>query len=318
MPDRSTPILVHSRVGARSERAAGWLAQMGYTNVVNLRGAIAEWRDAGGAWEEPGDSLTPAQTRRYARQVALPEVGVDGQRRLQAARVLVVGAGGLGSPAAIYLAAAGTGTLGIVDDDVVDESNLHRQVLHGADRIGLPKVESARRSLEALAPDTRVVPHAERLTVANADGLVGDYDVVVDATDNLEARYVINDAAVRGRTPVVHGSVYRWEGHVTTLVPFAGPCYRCLYPSQPPPALAADCDVAGVLGVVPGMVGTLQAAEALKLVLGAGDSLIGRMLVLDALRMTVDLVRVDRDPSCATCGVATAASNATSSAAVAG
>lgn len=315
LPDRTTPVLVHCRVGARSERAAGWLVQMGYTNVLNLRGAIAEWKDAGGAWEGPGDGLTEGQARRYARQVALPDVGVDGQRRLQSARVLVVGAGGLGSPAAIYLAAAGIGTLGIVDDDVVDESNLHRQVLHGSDRIGVSKVDSARRTLGALNPETRVVPHAERLNAGNADRLVGDYEVVVDATDNLETRYVVNDAAVRSRTPVVHGSLYRWEGHVTTLVPFVGPCYRCLYPSPPPPGLAPECDVAGVLGVVPGTVGTLQATEALKLVLGAGETLTGRMLVLDALRMTIDVVRVSRDPSCATCGDATVGSQATTSAA---
>jgi sulfur-carrier protein adenylyltransferase/sulfurtransferase len=306
IPDRDAPVLVHCRVGARSERAATWLAAAGYTNVVNLRGAIDEWRDAGGDWDEDVPGVTADQARRYARQIALPEVGVEGQRRLLAARVLIVGAGGLGSPVALYLAAAGVGTIGIVDDDFVDATNLHRQVIHTGDRIGESKVESARRALTALNPDIDVRAHRERLGPENADRVVADYDVVVDATDNLAARYAINDAAVRLRTPLVHGSVYRWEGHVTTIVPFAGPCYRCLYPTEPAAELAPDCDVAGVLGVVPGTVGMLQATEALKLLLGAGDALNGRVLVFDALRMTVEVMQVDRDPACEACGTVAA------------
>jgi molybdopterin/thiamine biosynthesis adenylyltransferase/rhodanese-related sulfurtransferase len=306
VPDRGTPILLHCAVGHRSAVAAGALVQMGYSDVVSLKGPIGRWREQGGTWEEPRDPLTPAQARRYARQTMLPEIGVDGQRRLLDARVLVVGAGGLGSPVALYLASAGVGVIGVVDDDVVDETNLHRQVLHPTERVGMPKVDSAEIALRALNPDVRVKRHAERLTAENAEGLLSGYAVVVDGTDNLEARYAINDAAVRLRVPVVHGSVYRWEGQVTTFVPFAGPCYRCMYATPPPAALAPACDVAGVPGVVPGLIGMLQATEVLKLVLGVGETLAGRLVIVDALSTRFDEVTIPRDPGCSACGVASA------------
>ena len=300
-PDLDAPLLLHCQVGARSGLAAELLVELGYRRVVNLRAPIAGWAAAGGAWEAPSQGITAQQARRYARQLLVSEIGTAGQRALLDARVLIVGAGGLGSPAALYLAAAGVGTIGLVDDDVVDESNLHRQVLHANDRVGDRKVDSAARTLRALNPEARVVTHDERLDVATADPLLADYDVIVDGTDSLETRYVINDAAVRlGRT-VVHGSVHRWDGQVTVFAP-AGPCYRCLHPAPPPPELAPDCAVAGVVGVVPGIVGMLQATETLKLLLGAGEPLIGRLLVVDALGATVDEIRVARDPACPACG----------------
>ncbi len=301
-PDRDAPLLLHCAVGGRSGRAAAWLAQMGYTNVVSMKAPIAQWKAQGGPWEEPVQQLTASQQRRYSRQVLIPEVGAEGQRRLLDARVLLIGAGGLGSPIALYLAAAGLGTIGLVDDDVVDESNLHRQVLHGADRVGMRKVDSAEMTLRAINPETRVAKHAERLAADNVERLIGGYDVIVDGTDNFDTRYVLNDAAVRLRKPVVHGSIYRWDGQVTTFVPFAGPCYRCMYPTQPPPELAPACSVAGVMGVLPGIVGLLQANEVFKLVLGVGDTLAGRLLMLDAMGTTFDEVRIWRDPACPACG----------------
>ena len=305
-PDRSAPLLLHCSVGARSARAAATLVELGYTDVVTLDGSLDEWRAHGGAWIEPADSLTPAQRRRYARQLVLPEIGLEGQRRLLDGKVLVVGAGGLGSPVALYLAASGVGTIGIVDDDVVDESNLQRQVLHAADRLGMSKVSSAAVALHALNPETTVVEHDARLTAANVEAIVAGYDVIVDGTDNLDTRYLLNDAAVAAGTPVVHGSVYRWDGQVITLVPFEGPCYRCLHPVRPPDELVLDCDVAGVLGVLPGIVGTLQAAEALKLLLGVGEPLVGRMLIYDALGARLDEIAIPRDPDCAACGTGAA------------
>jgi molybdopterin/thiamine biosynthesis adenylyltransferase/rhodanese-related sulfurtransferase len=301
-PDRDAPLLLHCTAGARSARAAGWLVDLGYTNIVNLDGSLADWRAQGGGWVEPAGSLTEAQHRRYARQLVLPEVGPGGQRRLLDARVLVVGAGGLGSPVALYLAASGVGTIGIVDDDVVDESNLQRQVLHAADRLGMPKVSSAAIAVRALNPETTVIEHDERMTPVNVTRLVAGYDVIVDGTDNLDTRYLLNDAAVAAGTPVVHGSVYRWDGQVTTLVPFEGPCYRCLHPERPPDALVLDCDVAGVLGVLPGIVGTIQASEVLKVVLGVGEPLVGRMLIYDALNARIDQIVIPRDPDCVVCG----------------
>lgn len=302
VPDRATPLLVHCAVGARSARASSWLAQMGYTDVVNLKGPIGHWKEAGGAWEEPLQLVSPSQARRYARQMLIPEIGAEGQRKLLDAKVLLIGAGGLGSPIALYLSASGIGTIGLVDDDVVEESNLQRQVLHGTDRIGMRKVDSAEVTLRGLNPETRVVKHPERLTAENVERLIVGYDVVVDGTDNFDTRYVLNDAAVSLRKPVVHGSIYRWDGQVTTFVPFEGPCYRCMYPTQPPPELAPACDVAGVLGVLPGIVGLLQANEVFKLVLGVGETLAGRLLMLDALGTTFDEVRIWRDPACPACG----------------
>jgi molybdopterin/thiamine biosynthesis adenylyltransferase/rhodanese-related sulfurtransferase len=302
LPEPDTPIVLYCRSGARSGRAALFLAAQGYREVANVDDLIERWPQHGGAWESDGEGLTAGQRRRYARQLLLPEVGEQGQRRLLAARVLVVGAGGLGSPVALYLAAAGIGTIGLVDDDVVDESNLQRQVAHTTDRIGAPKTASARVALEALNPEVRVVEHGARLTADTAAEMLGGYDVVVDGSDNFATRYALNDAAVRLRKPVVHASVYRWEGEVTTLVPFAGPCYRCLHPSQPPDELAPDCAVAGVLGVLPGMLGTIQAAEVLKLVLGVGETLAGRLLLVDAATAEFREVRVARDPACPACG----------------
>lgn len=303
VPDRDTPLLLHCRSGGRSARAAAWLASLGYSDVVNLNGMIDQWQAAGGAWEEPRSrDAARAVADRHARQVLVPEVGREGQRRLRDARVLVVGAGGLGSPVALYLTAAGIGTIGLADADLVEESNLGRQVIHDASSIGLPKVDSAERALRALDPSTEVVTHAERIVADNAERIVGGYDIVVDATDGLEARYVLNDAAVALRRPLVHGSVHRWEGHVTTIVPFAGPCYRCIHPASPPAELAPDCDVAGVVGVVPGIVGMLQATEVVKLILGAGETLAGRLLVIDALTASFDEVRMPPDPECPACG----------------
>ena len=301
-PDKDAPLLLHCAVGGRSARAADWLTQMGYTNVVSMKAPLGHWKEQGGPWEEPAQLLTPAQMRRYSRHVLIPEVGQEGQRKLLDAKVLLIGAGGLGSPIGLYLAASGVGTIGFVDDDVVDESNLQRQVLHGVDRIGMLKVDSAEQTIRGLNPETNVVKHVERLDAGNVERLIGDYDVIVDGTDNFDTRYVLNDAAVKLRKPVVHGSIYRWDGQITTFVPFEGPCYRCMYPTQPPEELAPGCSVAGVLGVLPGIVGMLQANEVFKLVLGVGETLAGRLLMFDAMGTTFDEVRIWRDPACPACG----------------
>ena len=302
LPDRSAPLLLQCHSGARSGRAAEYLVANGYENVANLKALIDRWPERGGPWESPKPALTPAEERRYARQLRLPEIGPEGQRRLASGKVLIIGAGGLASPAGLYLAAAGVGSIGLVDDDRVDESNLHRQVMHAEARVGMAKVESAATALRGLNPSVQVRLHDGRLTEANADALIVGHDLVIDATDRIEARYAINDAAVRRGMPWVHGSVYRWEGQVTTIQPGAGPCYRCLHPSPPPEDLAPDCDVAGVVGVVPGLIGMLQAAEALKLLLGTGEPLVGRVLHVDVLSGRFEELRVARDPSCSACG----------------
>ena len=302
VPDRGTPLVVHCAAGVRSARAVARIAALGYPNAVSMRGTTTEWRRLGGAWEAPAPLLSPEQQRRYSRQLLIPEIGQKGQRRLLDSKVLIIGAGGLGSPTALYLAASGVGTIGLVDDDVVDESNLQRQVLHTADRVGVPKTESARITLNALNPETAIVEHRERLAADNVERLIAGYDVIVDGTDNFDTRYVLNDAAVKLRKPVVHGSIYRWDGQVTTFVPFAGPCYRCMYPTQPPEELAPSCAVAGVLGVLPGIVGLLQANEVFKLLLGEGETLAGRLLMFDAMTTTFDEVRIWRDPACPACG----------------
>jgi len=249
-------------------------------------------------WEELF-VFRPDQAERYRRHLQLPEVGPDGQARLLASRVLLIGVGGLGSPAALYLAAAGVGTLGLVDHDRVELSNLQRQILHTTDRVGERKTASAATAIHALTPDVQVIEHSERLTEASAAGLVAGYDVVLDCTDNLASRYALNEAAVGAHIPLVHASILRFEGQLTVCWPPQGPCYRCLYPSPPPPELAP---VAGLLGVVPGVIGVLQAAEALKLLLGIGEPLIGRLLVYDALDVSFDVLHVRRDPHCPTCG----------------
>jgi sulfur-carrier protein adenylyltransferase/sulfurtransferase len=302
VPDKDREIVVYCASGNRSAFAAKALGELDYTNVWSLAGGFVDWKRNGYSFTTPR-TLTPAQRARYSRHLLIPEVGEDGQQKLLDARVLLVGAGGLGSPASLYLAAAGVGTLGIVDADVVDDSNLQRQIVHSTERLGEPKVLSAKRTIEALNPDVSVVPYEERLTSENVDRILErGWDVIVDGADNFPTRYLVNDASVWHDIPVVHGSIYRFEGQVTVFAPGAGPCYRCLYPAPPPPELAPSCAEGGVLGVLPGIVGSLQASEALKLVLGAGDTLVGRLLLFDALGTTFDEVGVRRDPGCPVCG----------------
>ena len=247
--------------------------------------------------------MTQDQSIRYARHTMLPEVGQEGQVKLLKSKMLLLGAGGLGSPSGFYLAAAGVGTLGLIDDDVVDASNLQRQILHTTDRVGMPKVESAQKTLNALNPDVKVVPYKTRLTSENVLDIIKDYDVIVDGVDNFPTRYLLNDAALKLNKPVVHASIYRFEGQVTCFIPDQGPCYRCLYPEPPPPDMAPSCQEAGVLGVLPGVVGVLQATEAIKIALGIGKTLAGRLLMYDALATKFREMKLRRDPSCPTCGV---------------
>ncbi len=301
-PDTGAKLLVHCAVGGRSARAVAALNALGYAGAVSMKGQIAEWRGRGGAWEEPKQLLSESQRRRYSRQMLIPEIGQEGQRTLLDAKVLLIGAGALGSGAASYLASSGVGTIGMVEDDVVEESTLQRQILHTTDRIGMLKTESARLSITALNPETNVVEHRERMTAENVERLIAGYDVILDGTDNFDTRYILNDAALKLRKPVVHGSIYRWDGQVTTFVPFVGPCYRCMYPTQPPPELAPACSVAGVLGVLPGIIGLLEANEVFKLLLGVGETLAGRLLMFDAMGTTFDEVKVWRDPACPACG----------------
>jgi molybdopterin/thiamine biosynthesis adenylyltransferase/rhodanese-related sulfurtransferase len=300
-PDRDAPLVLYCAGGARAALAARTLVEMGYARVERADPGFTQWRAQGFPTAAPR-ALTAEQRARYARHLTLPEVGEAGQRALLDARVLLVGAGGLGSPAALYLAAAGVGTLGLVDADAVDASNLQRQVLHTTARVGALKVDSAEAQLRALNPDVRVEKHPERLTRANVDRIVAAYDVIVDGCDNFPTRYLVSDASVLHRKPVVHGSVARFEGQVTTFVPPSGPCYRCLYPQPPPAHLAPSCQEAGVLGVLPGVIGLLQATEALKLILGRGDALVGRVLTYDALAMTFRALRYKRDRECPRCG----------------
>src|SRR5919206_3479095 len=263
--DRSRPVIVYCASGNRSAYAAKTLAELGFEDVVSLRGGFADWKQNGHEWKVPR-TLTPQQLERYSRHTLIPEVGEEGQLKLLDSKVLLIGAGGLGSPAALYLAAAGVGTLGLVDADVVDTSNLQRQILHSTASLGEPKVDSARRALEALNPDVHVATYRERLTSDNIDRILDDgWDVIVDGADNFPTRYLVNDASVWRGVPVVHGSIYRFEGQVTVFDPHAGPCYRCLFPEPPPPELAPSCAEGGVLGVLPGIVGSLQTNEALKL-----------------------------------------------------
>ena len=293
-------LVVYCSHGNRSLFAATALRQVGY-EAVSLAGGLAAWMQAGQPVEAP-DDLDEAQRERYSRHVLIPEVGLAGQRRLLEASVLVVGAGGLGSPALLYLAAAGIGRLGFVDDDVVDASNLQRQVLHSTEALGEPKVESAEQRIRGLNPDVEPVGYRERLSPETIDRILGDgWDVVVDGADNFPTRYLLNDASVWHSLPVVHGSIFRFEGQVTVFAP-GGPCYRCLFPQPPPPELAPSCAEGGVLGVLPGVIGSLQGTEALKLVLGIGDPLIGRLLLFDALGASFTEVAVRRDPACPVCG----------------
>jgi molybdopterin/thiamine biosynthesis adenylyltransferase/rhodanese-related sulfurtransferase len=299
--DKSAEVVVYCATGVRSVFAARTMLELGYENVVNMRGGFSRWKDLGFEFEIP-KVLDPDQRDRYARHLILKEVGEAGQQKLLDAKVLSIGAGGLGSPSLLYLAAAGVGTLGIVDSDVVEASNLQRQVIHNTDRLGVSKAESAKQTLEKLNPDVKVEMHPFRMDANNVKELISQYDVIIDGSDNFETRYVLNDAAVDLRKPVVHGSIFRFEGMVSTFIPFEGPCYACLYPEAPPPELAPNCSEAGVLGVLPGIVGTLQANEALKLIIGYGQSLSGRLLVFDAQSTTFSEVKVRRDPKCPACG----------------
>jgi sulfur-carrier protein adenylyltransferase/sulfurtransferase len=301
-PDRSRPIVVYCAGGSRSAFAAKTLGELGYEDVLSMAGGYTDWKRNGFPTQLPR-TLSPEQRSRYSRHLLIPEVGEAGQQKLLDAKVLLIGAGGLGSPASLYLAAAGIGRLGIVDADVVDASNLQRQIVHSTDTLGTPKVESARRTIEALNPDVEVVTYEERLTSDNIDRILADgWDVIVDGADNFPTRYLVNDASVWHGIPVVHGSIYRFDGQVTVFKPHEGPCYRCLFPTPPPPELAPSCAEGGVLGVLPGIVGSLQANEALKLALEAGDPLVGRLLLFDALHTEFTEVTLRRDPSCPVCG----------------
>src|SRR6478735_4863584 len=301
IPDHDTEVVIYCAGCNRSAFAAKTLEDLGYTNVVSMKGGFGRWKDQGRAWNTPA-TLTPEQRNRYGRHILLPEVGEEGQQKLLGAKMLLLGAGGLGSPAALYLAAAGVGTLGIVDMDVVDASNLQRQILHNTERVGERKVDSAKKTLTQLNPDVNVVTHDVRFGADNIMDILSGYDVVVDGTDNFPTRYLLNDASLLQRIPVVHGSIFRFEGQVSVFKPYEGPCYRCLLPEPPPSELAPSCSEAGVLGVLPGIVGSIQAVEAIKLLLDLGDPLIGRLLAYDALDETFRTFKVRRDPECPACG----------------
>jgi len=295
VPDKATPLIVFCAGGVRSAFAAKTLGELGYADVVSVEGGFGRWKDEGRNWRVPS-VLTPQQRNRYHRHLLLPEVGLDGQQKLLGARVLLLGAGGLGSPAALYLAAAGVGTIGIIDMDVVDESNLQRQILHNIDRVGEPKVDSAKKTLTMLNPDVNVVTYDTRLGADNVLDILGGYDVVVDGADNFPSRYLLNDASVKLGVPVVHGSIFRFEGQVTVFDPRNGPTYRDLLPQPPPAEFAPSCAEAGVLGVLPGIIGSIQALEAIKLILGLGDSLSGRILAFDALELSFREFKLRVDP----------------------
>ncbi len=300
-PDRSQHVILYCQSGNRSAWAARTLLEdLGYEHVESMTGGITLWKDRGYEVEVPR-TLNAEQRERYSRHLLLPEVGIEGQQRLLDAKVLLLGAGGLGSPAALYLAAAGVGTLGIVDNDVVDLSNLQRQVIHSSERIGVAKVDSAEETITALNPDVTVKKHALRLGPKNIMDILPGYDIVVDGLDNFPTRYLLNDASVRLQIPVVSAAILGFEGQLSVFKPYEGPCYRCLFPVPPPAELAPSCGANGVLGVLPGTMGLLQATEVVKLILGEGDPLIGRLLMYDALAATVTEVKVRRDPECPIC-----------------
>jgi molybdopterin/thiamine biosynthesis adenylyltransferase/rhodanese-related sulfurtransferase len=302
LPDKNARLVVYCAGGVRSAFATKALQEMGYQHVESANPGFVRWKDTGYPVEKPAD-LTPAQLERYSRHILLPEVGEKGQEKLLKARILLLGAGGLGSPAALYLAAAGIGTIGLIDADVVDSSNLQRQILHGTQSVGMPKVESGKQRLLDLNADVKVIPFQERLNSSNIDRIFDQgWDVIVDGLDNFPTRYLVNDASVWKNIPVVHGSIFRFDGQVTTFKPRVGPCYRCLYPEPPPAHLAPSCAEAGVLGILPGVVGTIQATEAIKLVLEQGEPLIGRLLMYDSLQMKFRNLKLRRDPNCPVCG----------------
>jgi molybdopterin/thiamine biosynthesis adenylyltransferase/rhodanese-related sulfurtransferase len=300
-PDKSARTIVYCRSGNRSYTAAEQMEALGYEDVASMAGGIIEWQEQG-LPVVAASGLTAEQRDRYSRHTLLPEVGVDGQLKMLDAKVLLVGAGGLGAPTALYLAAAGIGTMGLVDDDDVDASNLQRQVIHNTERVGTPKTASARATIEALNPDVDVVEHRTRLDASNIVEILSEYDVIVDGADNFPTRYLLNDASVRLRKPVVSASILSFDGQISTFVPYEGPCYRCLYPTPPPAELAPSCSANGVLGVMAGTMGLLQANEALKLVLGIGEPLVGRLLLFEALSTRFTELKVRRDPRCPICG----------------
>jgi molybdopterin/thiamine biosynthesis adenylyltransferase/rhodanese-related sulfurtransferase len=302
-PDNDQRLLLYCRTDNRSSRAADALQSLGYSNVAVIERGIVGWIDA----ELPvvaKHALTKDQRMRYSRHTLLPEVGVEGQVKLLESKVLLLGAGGLGAPSALYLAAAGVGTIGIVDDDVVDESNLQRQVIHNTHRVGEPKTASARAAIEALNPDVNVIEHNTRLDASNILDVLEPYDIIVDGADNFPTRYLLNDASVRLRKPVVSASILGFEGQISTFVPFEGPCYRCLFPTPPPPELAPSCGANGVLGVMAGVMGLLQANEVIKLAAGIGEPLVGRLLLYDSLGTRFTELKIKRDPECPICGPA--------------
>src|SRR5687768_7385259 len=299
--DKAAPVVIYCAGGTRSAFAAETLDLLGYTDVVSVAGGFNMWKNEGRSWSVP-KTLTPEQRNRYQRHLLLPEVGEAGQQKLLESKVLLLGAGGLGSPAALYLAAAGVGTIGIIDMDVVDESNLQRQILHNMDRIGDRKVDSAKKTLTLINPDVDVVTFDTRLGADNILDIIDGYDVIVDGTDNFPTRYLVNDASLIKRIPVVYGAIFRFEGQASVFDPWQGPCYRCLLPEPPPAEMAPSCAEAGVLGVLPGIIGSIQAMEAIKLLLGLGDSLAGRLLAYDALEESFRTFKVPRDPDCPACG----------------
>jgi len=300
VPDRSQHVVLYCASGNRSALAAKTLTELGYENVESMTGGITLWKDRGYKVEVPR-KITAEQRERYSRHMLVPEIGAAGQYKLLDAKVLLLGAGGLGSPTALYLAAAGVGTIGIVDDDVVDLSNLQRQVIHTTDRIGVPKVDSAEITMKALNPDVNVVKYETRIDASNIMEIIAGYDVIVDGVDNFPTRYLLNDASVRLKIPVVSASILGFDGQLSVFAPYDGPCYRCLYPVPPPAELAPSCGANGVLGVLPGTMGLLQATEVVKLIVGAGEPLIGRLLLYEALGATFTELKVRRDPECAIC-----------------
>jgi molybdopterin/thiamine biosynthesis adenylyltransferase/rhodanese-related sulfurtransferase len=301
VPDRTTQVILYCASGNRSAYAARTLQEdLGYEHVRSMTGGITLWKDRGYDVEVPR-ALSAEQRERYSRHLLMPEIGVEGQQKLLDAKVLLLGAGGLGSPTALYLAAAGVGTLGIVDDDVVDLSNLQRQVIHDTERIGVPKVDSAEQSIRALNPDVNVVKYQTRIDASNIMEIIDGYDVIVDGVDNFPTRYLLNDASVRLQIPVVSASILGFEGQLSVFKPYEGPCYRCLFPEPPPAELAPSCGANGVLGVLPGTMGLLQATEVVKLILDIGDPVIGRLLRYDALDATLTEFKIRRDPDCPIC-----------------
>jgi sulfur-carrier protein adenylyltransferase/sulfurtransferase len=302
LPDRKAPIVVYCAGGTRSAFATKTLTDLGYEDVTSANPGFVRWKDLRFPVETP-PNLTETQRDRYSRHLLLPEVGDKGQAKLLSSRVLLLGAGGLGSPSALYLAAAGVGTLGLVDADTVDASNLQRQILHATSRLGIPKVDSAEVAIRDLNPDVKVVKYQERLNSENVERILADkWDVIVDGCDNFPTRYLVNDASLFHKIPVVHGSIFRFDGQVTTFLPFQGPCYRCLYPEPPPAHLAPSCAEAGVLGILPGIIGVLQATETVKILLGLGNTLSGRLLQYDSLPMTFRTYKLRRDDACPGCG----------------